>query len=99
MPLTRRHLLSGRAALAAASSLDAARACAAEQPFTPEKGASLRLLRGATFLPAEGETTAANVAAFTAATGVRVAIENVNQDDLVSKAALAVQIGSGPDII
>ncbi|MBV8612298.1 MAG: extracellular solute-binding protein [Acetobacteraceae bacterium] len=98
MPLTRRHLLSGGAALAAAS-LDAARTWAAEQPFTPEKGASLPLLRRATFLPAEGATTAANVAAFTEATGVRVTVENVNQDDFISKAALAVQIGSRPDII
>ena len=57
MPLTRRHLLSGGTALVAAA-LDTARAWAAEQPFTPEKGASLRLLRGATFLPAEGATTA-----------------------------------------
>jgi multiple sugar transport system substrate-binding protein len=99
MRIGRRGVLAGAAALAAAGALEAARAWAAEQPFTPEKGASLRLLRGATFLPAEGATTAANVAAFTAATGVRVTIENVNQDDLVSKAALAVQIGSGPDII
>jgi multiple sugar transport system substrate-binding protein len=97
MLIKRRTLLT----LAAASPalLDWAHAWAADQPFMPEKGATLRLLRGATFLPAEGETTAANAAAFTAATGVPVTIDNVNQDDLVSKTALASQISSGPDII
>jgi multiple sugar transport system substrate-binding protein len=101
MLIKRRTLLQSGAALAAASPalLDWAHAWAADQPFTPVKGATLRLLRGATFLPAEGETTAANAAAFTAATGVPVTIDNVNQDDLVSKTALASQISSGPDII
>ena len=100
MPLTRRHLLRSTASLAtAAPLLDWARAWAAEQPFTPESGAKLQLLRGATFLPAEGKTTADHVAAFSAATGIPVQIENINQDDLPSKTALAAQVGSGPDII
>jgi multiple sugar transport system substrate-binding protein len=100
MPITRRRLLRSTAALAATTPLlDWARAWAADQPFTPEKGATLQLLRGATFLPAEGETTAANAAAFSAATGVAVQIENVTQDDLPAKAALSAQVGSGPDII
>ena len=100
MPVTRRRLLHTGAALAVGGSLlDSARAWAADQPFTPEKDAKLQLLRGSTFLPAEGETTAANIAAFTAATGVAVQIENINQDDLPSKTALSAQVGSGPDII
>ena len=97
MPLTRRSAL--QSAALGTMLLDWAHAWAAEQPFTPEKGASLRLLRGSTFLPAEGQTTAANIAAFSAATGVGVRIENINQDDLPSKTALAAQVGSGPDII
>ncbi len=101
MRIGRRGLLKAGAAAVAAqgSMLTWARAWAQTQPFVPEKGASLRLLRGATFLPAEGATTAANAAAFSAATGVPVTIENVNQDDLASKAALSVQVGAGPDII
>jgi multiple sugar transport system substrate-binding protein len=99
MPSTRRHLLQAAAIAPAASLLDWTRTWAADQPFAVEKGATLRLLRGSTFLPAEGETTAANIAAFTAATGVQVRVENVNQDDLPSKTALAAQVGSGPDII
>ncbi len=99
MRLTRRRALQSAALGTTASLLDWAHGWAAEQPFTPESGASLRLLRGSTFLPAEGETTAANVAAFSAATGVQVQIENINQDDLPSKTALAAQVGSGPDII
>lgn len=99
MLIQRRTMLAGTVGLGAATLTRWARSWAAEQPFTPEKGASLHLLRGATFLPAEGETTMANVAAFTAATGVPVRIENINQDDLPTKTALAAQVGSGPDII
>ena len=99
MLLGRRTLLGAAASMTGAPLLEAARAWAADQPFAPEKGAQLKLLRGATFLPAEGTTTAANVAAFSAATGVPVTIENINQDDLVSRVALAVRMGSGPDII
>ena len=99
MPLTRRHVLGAASLGTSALLADWARAWAAEQPFTPEKGATLQLLRGSTFLPAEGKTTAANIAAFSAATGVPVRIENINQDDLSAKAALAAQVGSGPDII
>jgi multiple sugar transport system substrate-binding protein len=96
MTLHRRHLLASAAAL---SALDWSRAWAADQPFAPEKGAHLQLLRGSTFLPAEGEATAAHAAAFAAATGVTVQIENINQDDLPAKTALAAQVGSGPDLI
>jgi len=99
MPLTRRRVLESAALGTTAPLLDWARAWAADQPFTPEKSAKLQLLRGSTFLPAEGETTAANVKAFSDATGVPVQIENINQDDLPAKTALAAQVGSGPDII
>ena len=99
MLIRRQFALRGAAALAASALTDWAHAWAAEQPFAPEKGAVLHLLRGATFLPAEGETTAANAAAFTAATGVPVRIDNINQDDLQTKAALSAEVGSGPDII
>jgi multiple sugar transport system substrate-binding protein len=99
MSLGRRTFIGSAAAFVAQGVLSWARSWAAEQPFAPEKGAKLQLLRGATFLPAEGETTAANVAAFSAATGVPVQIENINQDDLPAKTALSAQVGSGPDII
>ncbi len=99
MSLTRRRALQSAALGTTTCLLDWARAWAAEQPFAPEKGAELHLLRGATFLPAEGETTAANAAAFSIATGVKVRIENINQDDLSAKTALAAQVGSGPDIV
>ncbi len=96
MAFGRRVLLASAAGLAA---VDWSRAWAQQAPFKPEKDAKLVLLRGATFLPAEGETTAAHVAEFAHATGTEVQIINVNQDDLVSKMALAAQLGSGPDLI
>ena len=80
MKLTRRRVLRSAAFATTVTLMDWAHGWAAEQPFTPEAGANLRLLRGSTFLPAEGETTAANIAAFSAATGVQVQIENINQD-------------------
>lgn len=100
MMLGRRTLLASSTAAAVAPGLLAsARAWAQQAPFKPEPDAKLVLLRGATFLPAEGETTAAHVAAFAQATGTEVKILNVNQDDLVSKMALSAQVGSGPDLI
>jgi multiple sugar transport system substrate-binding protein len=97
--ISRRRTLQSAALGTTAALLERARAWADDQPFRPEKDARLQLLRGSTFLPAEGETTAANIAAFSAATGVEVKIENITQDDLPSKTALAAQVGSGPDII
>jgi hypothetical protein len=63
MARRRRMLLaSSAAALVAPVLLDRAPAWAQQSPFKPENDAELVLLRGATFLPAEGETTAAHVA-------------------------------------
>jgi multiple sugar transport system substrate-binding protein len=97
--LSRRDLLTGGAALAGLPLLERTRAWAAEQPFKPETGAKLRFLRWGKFLDAEDQATTANIRAFTQATGVEVQIDNVWQDDVQTKAALAANINSGPDII
>src|SRR4051812_21241655 len=78
--LERRHLLRAGTLAAGASLLDRARAWARTQPFEPEHGASLRLLRWSRFLEAEEHATNENIRAFTQATGVAVHVDSVWQD-------------------
>jgi multiple sugar transport system substrate-binding protein len=100
MSMDRRRLLKSGTTLAAGTALlDWAHAWATEQPFTPEAGAKLRFLRWGKFLDAEEQATNANIAAFTRATGVEVTVESEWQDDIQTKAAVAANVGSGPDIV
>ncbi len=102
---TRRDLLktgaavSLGAAVASPALLEAAHAWAAETKFKPEKGAELRLLRWKRFVQSEEEAFLASMDAFTKATGVSVRIDSEGFEDLRPKAAVAANIGSGPDII
>ncbi|MBV8530885.1 MAG: carbohydrate ABC transporter substrate-binding protein, partial [Candidatus Eremiobacteraeota bacterium] len=68
-------------------------------PFKPEKGASLQLLRWTGFVPADDKIWAENTKKWSAATGVNVQIQSLSWPDVTPKAALAAQVGSGPDII
>jgi multiple sugar transport system substrate-binding protein len=103
MTITRRRFLeTGALAAGAALSprlLDWADAWAQEQPFKPESGARLRLLRWSKFLDAEDAATRANIEAFSKATGVEVRVESEWQDDILPKAAVAANTGQGPDIV
>ena len=74
-------------------------AAAAESPFKPEKGASLQLLRWTAFVSSDATIWDENTKKFTAATGVPVTIQNLAWNDVTPKAALAAQVGSGPDIV
>ncbi len=99
MSVNRRHALKAGAALASSAGLlDWTYAWSAEQPFKPEPGAKLRFLRWSKFLDAENKATTEAITAFTQATGVEVRVENEWQDDIQTKAAVAVNVGSGPDI-
>ena len=101
MSITRRDLMAGAAGLAAAGALGrAARASARPSPtYTPEAGASLRLLRWVPFVTGEEEAWNANTAAFTEATGVEVRIDQESWEDVRPKAAVAANVGSGPDMV
>lgn len=77
----------------------AARAWAAESPWKPESGASLRLLRWKRFVQSEEEAFMALVDAFGKATGVGVRVDSEGFEDLRPKSAVAASIGSGPDIV
>ena len=99
--ITRRHLMAGAAGLAAAGALGAAaRLRAVGVPtYTPEEGASLRLLRWVPFVKGEEEAWNANTKAFTEATGVEVRIDQESWEDVRPKAAVAANVGSGPDMV
>jgi len=101
---TRRDLLKTTAglaigAVAGPALIQSARVWAAENPWTPEDGAAIRLLRWKHFVKSEDEAFMALIDAFTQATGVAVRVDNEGFEDLRPKSAVAASIGSGPDIV
>lgn len=99
MSMNRRTLLAAAGAAGAAAAFGVRPAAAAMPTFTPEAGASLRLLRWAPFVAGEEAAWLANTAAFTAATGVNVQVDKESWEDVRPKAAVAANIGSGPDMV
>ena len=100
-PARRDFLLSSAAGMGAAALAGSfpVTAFAAESPFKPEKGASLQLLRWTAFVASDATVWDENTKKFTAATGVPVTVQNLAWPDVTPKAALAAQVGSGPDIV
>jgi multiple sugar transport system substrate-binding protein len=70
-----------------------------EPMFKVEKGASLRLLRWSGFVKSDEEIWNANTKKFTDATGIPVNVEFITWEDVRPKAALAANLGSGPDLV
>jgi multiple sugar transport system substrate-binding protein len=100
--LTRRDFLVSTAAIAAGSALGgtgSALAAPAAVKFTPEAGAKLRVLRWKRFVQGDEDLWLANTKKFTQATGIEVITDNEGWEDVRPKAAVAANIGSGPDII
>jgi ABC-type glycerol-3-phosphate transport system substrate-binding protein len=99
---TRRSLLQGGTALAAAGALtgpallDFAKAWAQEAPWKPEAGAKLTVMRWKRFVPSEDEAFNATVATFQKATGVEMNVFSEAFEDLQPKASVAANVGSGP---
>ncbi len=65
----------------------------------PEKGAKLRVLRWKRFVQGDEDKWAENTRKFTEKTGVEVRIDAEGWEDVRPKAAVAANVGSGPDII
>ena len=86
-------------ALGAGSALFAAEAQAQQFKVTPEKGAKLRVLRWKRFVQGDEDMWAENTKKFTQATGIEVRIDAEGWEDVRPKAAVAANVGSGPDII
>ncbi len=74
-------------------------AAAPELRYPPEKGAQLRFLRWKRFVQGDEDQWLANTRKFTEQTGVPVQVESVSLEDLPSKAAMAANVGAGPDIV
>jgi len=72
---------------------------AAAPRWEPEKGASLRLLRWKRFVQGDEDQFMANTRRFTELTGVAVAVDSENFEEVRPKAAVAANVGAGPDII
>jgi multiple sugar transport system substrate-binding protein len=90
---------AGVGGAALAGGLPSLASAADASPFKPEKGAQLQLLRWTGFVKNDDLIWAENTKKFTAATGVPVTIQSLSWPDVTPKAALAAQVGSGPDII
>ena len=102
----RRRVLGWGLGLAGAAAVGAAGRARAQAPagkyepaFKLEKDASLRLLRWSGFVKSDEETWNANTKKFSEATGVVVNVEYITWEDVRPKAALAANLGSGPDLV
>ena len=91
----------GAAAISTAASalIGPYRAHAADLSYQPEKGAELRVLRWKRFVQGDEEQWLANSEKFHKATGVKVRVDSENFEDIRPKAAVAANVGSGPDIV
>ncbi|MBS0320795.1 MAG: extracellular solute-binding protein [Proteobacteria bacterium] len=101
----RRDFLKTTAGVAATTALGAGPALfapdAAAQTYkvVPEKGAKLRVLRWKRFVQGDEDVWIANTKKFTQMTGIEVRVDQEGWEDVRPKAAVAANIGSGPDII
>ncbi|MBV8919309.1 extracellular solute-binding protein, partial [Bradyrhizobium sp.] len=102
--LTRRTLLQGGTALAAAGALtgpalfDFAKAWADTAPWKAESGAKLTVMRWKRFVPSEDEAFNAIIAAFSKATGTEMNVFSESFEDVQPKASVAANTGSGLDL-
>ncbi len=99
--LTRRDFLVSTAGIAAASAVggNAFAAAGNELAYKPEDGAKLRVLRWKRFVQGDEDLWNANTKKFTEKTGVEVRVDSEGWEDVRPKAAVAANIGSGPDIV
>ena len=98
--IDRRDFLKMSAGLAAgAATGNVLGAAAPTLHLKPEKGAKLRVLRWKQFVQGDGDLWLANTKKFTEKTGIEVRLDAEGWEDVRPKAAVAANIGSGPDII
>jgi multiple sugar transport system substrate-binding protein len=67
--------------------------------YKPEEGATLRLLRWSPFVQGDEDAWLAQTKKFTDATGVEVRVDKESWEDIRPKAAVAANVGSGPDLM
>jgi multiple sugar transport system substrate-binding protein len=98
---TRRDVfkLGAGAAVLGAAGARVSPALAADFKPVPEKGAKLRVLRWKQFVPGDIASFMESTKKYTALTGVEVRVDTESWEDVRPKAAVAANIGAGPDII
>lgn len=67
--------------------------------YKPEADAKLRMLRWSPFVQGDEDQWLKNTKRFTEATGVEVRIDKESWEDIRPKAAVAANVGSGPDLM
>ena len=101
--IDRRDFLKATAGLAAGAAggvpLLASAQGSAPSAWKPEKGAKLRVLKWKRFVQGDEDLFNANIKKFTEKTGVEVRIDYEGFEDVRPKAAVAANVGSGPDVI
>lgn len=97
---SRRDFLMTTGSVAAVSAVGANAFAQPSAPrLTPEKGAELRVLRWKRFVQGDEDLWTANTKKFTEMTGIPVRVDSEGWEDVRPKAAVAANIGSGPDIV
>ena len=92
--------LAGASLAGLAGSRTAEGAAAVSPPgITPEKGATLRVLRWSGFVKSDEEVWNANTKKWEEQTGNKALLEYVSWEDVRPKAAMAASVGAGPDVV
>jgi multiple sugar transport system substrate-binding protein len=102
---TRRDSLKAGAGLVAGAAIGSnlgLRPAFGQEPtidLKPEAGATLRVLRPAKFVAGDEKLWLENTQKYTEQTGVQVKVESQGWEDLRPKAAVAANVGKGPDVV
>jgi len=96
---TRRRIVGTTGVLATAGPLFWIQRAQAQTSFKPEKGAKLRVLRWKRFIQADEDLWMANTKKFSEKYGIEVRTDHENWEDVRPKAAVAANVGAGPDVI
>jgi multiple sugar transport system substrate-binding protein len=102
--ITRRDVIkvgvaAGAAVATAGNPMATNQAHAAEWSNEPEAGAQIRVLRWKQFIKSEYDSFAELTRKFVAQTGIKVRLDTESWEDIRPKAAVAANVGAGPDLI
>ena len=101
--ISRREILQAGVAMGALAAGGALGAGAAQAQATwkgePEKGASIRVLRWKQFVQGDIDNWTATTKKFVEQTGIQVRVDTESWEDIRPKAAVAANVGAGPDLI
>src|SRR4029453_4164293 len=102
MKFTRRDVIKTTAGLAAGAmlpGLHGRKAFAQDLTYKPEDGATLRVLRWSPFVKGDEDQWLPHTQKFSDTTGIQVRVDKESWEDIRPKAAVAANVGSGPDIM